>query len=181
MPRTGIAGHVIIVCFSFFFLRDHRIVFHSHTILHPHQQHKKTPVAPCLCQHFYFLAYIYIYLFGCTKSQLRHAGSFHCGMHDLQPVGSSSPTRDQTHAPCMGNMEFQPQDYQGSPWLLVFTAMVVGVMCMSVAQSCPTLCDPMDCSHSLQRTLQAPWSVEFSRQESWSGLPFPARGSSPWF
>ena len=37
---------------------------------------------------------------------------------------------------------------------------------MLVTQSCLTLCDPMDCSH------QAPWSMEFSRQKYWSGLPF---------
>ena len=37
-----------------------------------------------------------------------------------------------------------------------------------VVQSCLTLCDPMDCSH------QAPLSIEFSRQEYWSGLPFPS-------
>ena len=36
------------------------------------------------------------------------------------------------------------------------------------AQSCPTLCNPMDC------TCQAPLSMEFSRQEYWSGLPFPS-------
>ena len=41
------------------------------------------------------------------------------------------------------------------------------------AQSCPTLCDPMDCS------LPAPSSVEFSRQEYWSGLPFPSPGDLP--
>ena len=35
-------------------------------------------------------------------------------------------------------------------------------------QSCPTLCDPTDGSH------QAPPSLEFSRQEYWSGLPFPS-------
>ena len=35
-------------------------------------------------------------------------------------------------------------------------------------QSCPTLCDPID------RSLQAPPSLEFSRQEYWSGLPFPS-------
>ena len=35
-------------------------------------------------------------------------------------------------------------------------------------QSCPTLCDPMDCSP------QAPLSMGFSRQEYWSGLPFPS-------
>ena len=34
-----------------------------------------------------------------------------------------------------------------------------------VAQSCPTLCDPVDCSH------QAPPSMRFSRQEYWSGFP----------
>ena len=35
-------------------------------------------------------------------------------------------------------------------------------------QSCPTLCDPLDSSH------QAPPSLGFSRQEHWSGLPFPS-------
>ena len=33
-----------------------------------------------------------------------------------------------------------------------------------VAQLCPTLCNPVDC--------QTPLSMEFSRQEYWSGLPF---------
>ena len=42
-----------------------------------------------------------------------------------------------------------------------------------VPQSCPTLCDPMDCSH------QAPLSMDFSRQEYWSGLPFPSPGDLP--
>ena len=35
-------------------------------------------------------------------------------------------------------------------------------------QSCPALCDPMDRAH------QAPLSTPFSRQEYWSGLPFPS-------
>ena len=35
-------------------------------------------------------------------------------------------------------------------------------------QSCPNLCDPIDGSH------QAPPSLGFSRQEHWSGLPFPS-------
>ena len=35
-------------------------------------------------------------------------------------------------------------------------------------QSCPTLCDPIDSSD------QAPPSLGFSRQEHWSGLPFPS-------
>ena len=34
-----------------------------------------------------------------------------CGMH----VGSSSLTRDQTWAPCIGSAESYPLDHQGSP------------------------------------------------------------------
>ena len=38
---------------------------------------------------------------------------------------------------------------------------------MSVcAQSCPTICDPMDLAH------QGPLFMGFPRQEYWSGLPF---------
>ena len=44
-------------------------------------------------------------------------------------------------------------------------------MCVLVTQSCLTLCDPMDyIAH------QAPLSMEFSRQEYWSGLPFRSPG-----
>ena len=48
------------------------------------------------------------------------------------------------------------------------------LQCMKVksereaTQSCPTLSDPMDCSH------QAPPSMGFPRQEYWSGVPLPA-------
>ena len=42
-----------------------------------------------------------------------------------------------------------------------------------VAQSCPTLCDPRTVAH------QAPLSMGFSRQESWSGLPCPPPGDLP--
>ena len=38
-----------------------------------------------------------------------------------------------------------------------------------VAQSCLTLCDPVDCS----------LSMGFSRQQYWSGLPFPTPGDLP--
>ena len=38
-------------------------------------------------------------------------------------------------------------------------------------QLCPTLCDPTDRAH------QAPPSLGFSRQEHWSGLPFPSPSS----
>ena len=44
----------------------------------------------------------------------------------------------------------------------------------SVAQSCPTLWDPMDCKPA---RLLCPWG--FSRQEYWSGLPCPPAGNLP--
>ena len=44
---------------------------------------------------------------------------------------------------------------------------------MLVTQLCPTLCDPTDCSR------QAPLSMEFSREEYWSALPFPPPGDLP--
>ena len=43
----------------------------------------------------------------------------------------------------------------------------------SVAQSCPTFFDPMNCV-----ACQA-LSMEFSRQEYWTGLPFPSLGDLP--
>ena len=46
-------------------------------------------------------------------------------------------------------------------------------VCVLVNQSCPTLCDLVDCSP------QAPLFVESSRQEYWSGQPFPSPGDLP--
>ena len=44
---------------------------------------------------------------------------------------------------------------------------LMGSYSVLVAQSCPTLCDPMDLS------------TGFSRQEYWSGLPFPSPRDLP--
>ena len=48
-------------------------------------------------------------------------------------------------------------------------------VCVLVAQLCLTLCDPVDCTVDHQ----TPLSMEFSRQEYWSGLPFPSPGEPP--
>ena len=48
--------------------------------------------------------------------------------------------------------------------------------CVLVTQLCLTLCDPMDWEPG---ALQAPPSMKFSRQEYWSGLPFPSPGDLP--
>ena len=45
--------------------------------------------------------------------------------------------------------------------------------CYLVTKSCPTPCDPSDCSH------QACLSMGFFRQEYWSGLPLPSPGDLP--
>ena len=47
-------------------------------------------------------------------------------------------------------------------------------VCVLVAESCSTLCDPMD-----YIACQAPLSMEFSGQEYWSGLPFPSPEDLP--
>ena len=50
-------------------------------------------------------------------------------------------------------------------------------VCVCGAQSCPALCDPMDYTPPVPH--QAPLSMEFSRQEYWSRLPFPPPGNLP--
>ena len=63
------------------------------------------------------------------------------------------------------------------PWLWHINSWIklIATLCkIEVAQSCPTLCDPMDSSLH-----QAPPSMGFSRQEYWSGLPFPSPGNLP--
>ena len=46
-------------------------------------------------------------------------------------------------------------------------------LCAKSLQSCPILCDPIDCSHRLL----CPW--DSNRRESWSGLPCPPPGDLP--
>ena len=53
---------------------------------------------------------IFIYLFGCPRSQLQH-------------VGSSSLTRDQTWAPCTGSLQSQALDHQGRPLKFFFNIL----------------------------------------------------------
>ena len=53
----------------------------------------------------------------------------------------------------------------------LFVSLLIRAAAAAVAkslQSCLTLCDPIDAAH------QAPPSLGLSRQEHWSGLPFPS-------
>ena len=62
-----------------------------------------------------------------------------------------------------------PQIHQ--PW--VINVVSNAVVCCVVTRSSLTLCGPMDCP------CQASLSMGFSRQEYWSGLPFPTPGHLP--
>ena len=60
------------------------------------------------------------------------------------------------------HMFTNPEALQSSPFGLFMVVSYVCV-CVLVAQSCPTFCDPINCS------LKVSLSMEFSRQEYWSG------------
>ena len=63
----------------------------------------------------------------------------------------------------MGNIDTVKSTNLGGTYMCVLCVCLVG-------QSCLTLCNPVDCS---------PLSMGFSRQEYWSGLPFPTPGHLP--
>ena len=54
--------------------------------------------------------------------------------------------------------------------LLATLNNLANIYCCLVAKSCSTLCHPPTVAS------WAPLSMEFSRQEYWSGLPFPSPG-----
>ena len=90
----------------------------------------------------------------CTTRDLfmRHANS------QLWHVGSGCLSRDQTQASCVRTVESQLLDHQGSPCYAMLSHF-------SRVRLCPT---PQTAAH------WAPPSLGFSRQEHWSGLPFPS-------
>ena len=108
------------------------------------------------------------------------------GVHDLlrgqQPLGSLAPSSSEpgTEADWLGPPSFPDKCLICTPTAPTFSLQPQGipgdvhcaVPCL-VTQSCLTLCDPMDC------TGQAPLSMGFSRQEHWSGLPYPPPGYLP--
>ena len=87
--------------------------------------------------------------------------------------GNSSSLTGHWRPHCWGNSGI----LQGVFWITFilsfsgqsFIALLLGV-CAKLLQSCPTLCDPTDCS---------PLSMGFSRQEYWNRLPCPSAGGSP--
>ena len=56
---------------------------------------------------------------------------------------------------------------------LVLFLIYYFMVCVLVTKSCPIFCNPWTVAH------QVPLSMEFSRQEYWSGLAFPSPGDLP--
>ena len=105
-------------------------------------------------------------LSGTTVSHLQMSNSPLCPVNPLQlsRLISKHPTfLDLLHCP-------QEKVFRIVLWADL-DAHLVSVL---FAQLCPTLCDPGDCI-----ARQAPLSVGFSRQEYWTGLPFPSPGDLP--
>ena len=92
-------------------------------------------------------------------------------------MGLRSPASNQVLFPLPPRSLKQESDGQNSKLNAVTKRQKDrGCVCCSVAKvkakslSRVRLCDPMDVAY------QAPWSMGFSRQEYWSGLPFPSPG-----
>ena len=77
----------------------------------------------------------------------------------------SSPTRDWTHTRCIGRWSLNHWTIRE---ILICIYLIAAAAAAKSHQSCPTLCNPIDGS--------PPGSPVpgFSRQEHWSGLPFPS-------
>ena len=57
---------------------------------------------------------------------------------------SSSPTRDQTHATCIGSTELKPTGLPEKSQARFFKLDIYLIATAKSLQSCPTLCDPID-------------------------------------
>ena len=101
------------------------------------------------------------------------------------------PAHEKTESPVAGLGSQRPliQGREASPHLFCVTQewniilFFEVLVCAKSLQSCPTLCDPIDCSppgSSVHGNLQArilEWvAMPSSRQEYWSGLPCPPPG-----
>ena len=94
----------------------------------------------------------------CLEWEINSLGAFTpaCGLSCWGPAGLQRLDRHET----------SPSKY-GRQRLRLETPYVCACVCVEL---CPTLCDSMDCS---------PPSMEFPRQEYWSGFPFPSPGDLP--
>ena len=104
---------------------------------------------------------------GVIKSRTR-LSDFHFPSWTSLPLPTlSHPSPKYEGSSCSSIPEKQPNQKVGRRPKQTFFSKEDMLLLLLSLQSCPTLCDPIDGSH------QAPLSLGFSRQEHWSGLPFP--------
>ena len=83
----------------------------------------------------------------------------------LTKQSTNNPVRDRYCSPCLPRKAYK---ILKRTYCLSRKPVLVNFAAAKSLQSCPALCDPMTAAH------QAPPSLGFSRQEHWSGLPFPS-------
>ena len=140
------------------------------------------------CYYYYLLLF-----FGCSKVTYKlHiilTPDFLAMLHSMQ--APSSPTRDQAHTSYNGSAESQPLDLQGNPSTPIWNGLRRHSYLLLIPLCC-FHCLPLVHSTWKVKVLvaaffatlwtaacQALLSVEFFRQEYWSGLPFPSPGYLP--
>ena len=112
----------------------------------------------------------------CLRSLTRSLWYLMCVCVSRSVMADSATPRTAAHQPSL-SLRFSRQGYySGLPFpsphnLIPF----VKSTCCLVAQSCPTLHYPMDCSPRTR--LLCPW--DFPRQGSWSGSPFHSKKDLP--
>ena len=82
--------------------------------------------------------------------------------HSQPLVHTHMHTQPHTHT------HMHPLEKILNPYNFLRLYSIIAATAAKSLQSCPTLCNPMTAAH------QAPRSLGFSRQEHWSGLPFPS-------
>ena len=101
-----------------------------------------------------------------SESEVAQSCPTLCDPMDCSLPASSAHGIFQARVLEWGAITFSRQTFVGKVMSLLFN--MLSAAASKSLQSCPTLCHPIDGSP------QAPLSLGFSRQECWSGLPFPS-------